>query len=144
MSEPKLKVYMRHWYPPDVTLHETRGTWRAEDGWPPRGQKIQALNLQADHTLKESTSTEAVHTLKYVPSIGAEAGSWWGDLTPDQRPVDAYSLVYDSAPLQTEIAILGLPEVLLQASATAPLAIGSHGSLMSLPMGKSPRSLEGG
>jgi len=30
--------------------------------------------------------------------------------------------VYDSAPLQTEIAILGLPEVLLQASATAPLA----------------------
>jgi uncharacterized protein len=122
MSEPKLTVYMRHWYPPDVTLPETPGAWRAEDGWPPQGQKIQALNLQADHTLKENTSTEAVHTLKYVPSVGAEAGSWWGDLTPDQRPVDAYSLVYDSAPLQTEIAILGLPEVLLQASATAPLA----------------------
>jgi uncharacterized protein len=30
--------------------------------------------------------------------------------------------VYDSPPLQREIAILGLPEALLQASATAPLA----------------------
>src|SRR5207302_8678787 len=39
-----------------------------------------------------------------------------------QRPVDAFSLVYDSAPLETEIAILGLPEVRLQASATAPQA----------------------
>jgi uncharacterized protein len=60
--------------------------------------------------------------LKYVPSIGIDAGLWWADITPDQRPVDAFSLVYDSPPLQREIAILGLPEALLQASATAPLA----------------------
>jgi predicted acyl esterase len=122
MSEPKLSVYMRHWYPPDTTLRDTPGVWRAEDGWPPRDQKTQLLYLHPDHALKESTSTEGVHTLKYVPSIGAEAGSTWGDLTPDQRPVDAYSLVYDSAPLQTETTILGLPEVRLRASTTAPLA----------------------
>jgi hypothetical protein len=36
--------------------------------------------------------------------------------------VDAFSLVYDSAPLDSELAILGRPHALLQASATAPLA----------------------
>ena len=40
----------------------------------------------------------------------------------DPRPVDAFSLVYDSAPFQEELAILGRPHALLGASATAPLA----------------------
>ena len=51
-----------------------------------------------------------------------ESGFWWGELLSDPRPVDAFSLVYDSAPLKEELAILGRPRALLQASATAPLA----------------------
>ncbi len=62
------------------------------------------------------------HQLKYVPSVGVEAGFWWGELLSDVRPVDAFSLVYDSAPLQEDVAILGRPHALLRASATAPLA----------------------
>jgi len=122
MSEPKLAVYMRHWYPPDPTLAEIPGEWRNEKGWPPQNQKIQTLYLQPGHSLGETAPAQTVHSLKYVPSIGADAGSWWGDLNPDQRPVDAFSLVYDSPPLENEIAILGLPEVRLRASATAPQA----------------------
>src|SRR5262249_42608189 len=38
------------------------------------------------------------------------------------RPADAFSLTYDSAPLVEEVAILGRPQALLRASATAPLA----------------------
>lgn len=45
-----------------------------------------------------------------------------GELLSDPRPVDAFSLVYDSAPLDHEVAILGRPHALLRASATAPLA----------------------
>ena len=41
---------------------------------------------------------------------------------PAQNPVDAVSLVYDSAPLSRELAILGRPRAILHASATAPLA----------------------
>ena len=63
-----------------------------------------------------------MHQLKYIPSVGVEAGFWWGELLSDPRPVDAFSLVYDSAPLQQDLAILGRPQALLQASATAPLA----------------------
>ncbi len=51
-----------------------------------------------------------------------EAGFWWGELLNDVRPVDAFSLVYDSAPFQEEVAILGRPLVALRASASAPLA----------------------
>ena len=67
-------------------------------------------------------SQRRTHQLKYVPSIGVEAGFWWGELLSDPRPVDAFSLVYDSAPLQDEVAILGRPHARLRASATAPLA----------------------
>ena len=47
------------------------------------------------------------HQLKYVPSVGVEAGFWWGELLSDVRPVDAFSLVYDSAPLTRRLGNSG-------------------------------------
>jgi len=78
--------------------------------------------LHPNHTLAESPAPKSVHKLKYIPSAGVEAGFWWGELLSDPRPVDAFSLIYDSMPLPEEVAILGHAHVLLQASATAPLA----------------------
>ena len=60
-----------------------------------------------------------------MPSAGVEVSgtpNLWQDLKSDQRPADAFSLVYESAPLKEETAILGMPEAVLQVSATAPLA----------------------
>ncbi len=123
MSEPKLAVYMRHWFPPDPRLTHIPGEWRNEDRWPPRDQKIQPYYLRPDHSLSnEDTPAPAVDSLKYVPSIGVQAGVDDFDVQPDQRSVDAFSLVYDSAPLAKDSAILGVPEVGLRASATAPQA----------------------
>lgn len=123
MSEPKLAVYMRHWFPPDPRLTNIPGEWRNEDRWPPRDQKIQPYYLWPDHSLNnEGARATSVHNLKYVPSVGVEVGLEDFDLQPDQRPVDRYSLVYDSAPLARDSAILGVPEVGLRASATAPQA----------------------
>ena len=62
------------------------------------------------------------HELRYVPSVGVEAGFWWGELLTDPRPVDAFSLTYDSVPLKTDLTILGRPHALLRASSSAPLA----------------------
>jgi uncharacterized protein len=47
---------------------------------------------------------------------------WWGDVAHDQRPTDAFSLVYDSAPLREDTEILGLPRALLHVAADAPHA----------------------
>jgi predicted acyl esterase len=122
LEDPKLTIFMRHWFPPNPNLETVPGEWRAEDGWPPRDVKSSVLYLQSNHSLAASPSEHSTHRLKYIPSIGVEAGFWWGELLSDQRPVDAFSLVYDSPPLEQELAILGRPQALLQASADAPLA----------------------
>jgi uncharacterized protein len=122
LKDPKLVIFMRNYFPPNPNLESVPGEWRAETGWPPQGQKQSTLYLQPNHTLGVGTGGEEVHRLKYVPSIGVEAGFWWGELLSDQRPVDAFSLVYDSAPLEEDFAIMGRPHALLKASADAALA----------------------
>src|ERR1700740_3724934 len=100
---------MQHWHPPDPNLENVPGEWRREDVWPPKTAQAPTLFLQPNHTLAETTPKPDTHLLKYVPSIGVEAGFWWGELLSDVRPVDAFSLVYDSAPLEDKLAILGRP-----------------------------------
>ena len=125
MDEPRFEVYMRHWYPPDPNLAEIPGEWRAEKTWPPANARTQTFFLEPDYSLGDAPPAALFvggHQLQYVPSIGSEAGFWWGDLTADQRPIDAYSLVYDSPPLVQDTAILGWPKAVLQVSSSAPLA----------------------
>ncbi len=119
VNDPRLVIYMQHWRPPDPNLKEVPGEWRREDAWPPAHAEEKTFFLQPDHTLAEAEASVATHQLKYVPTVGVEAGFWWGELLSDPRPVDAFSLTYDTAPLDRDVAILGRPEALLQASATA-------------------------
>ena len=121
-QDPRLVVYMQHWHPPDPNLQTVPGEWRREDVWPPANAQNMSLFLTSDHSLLGSPTVRDTHHLKYVPTIGVEAGFWWGELLSDPRPVDAFSLVYDSAPLEHEVAILGRPHALLQASASAKQA----------------------
>ena len=122
LEDPKLVIFMRHWFPPNPNLEEVPGEWRVEAGWPPNHQTKSTLYLQPNHSLAKSLPEADTHQLKYVPSIGVEAGFWWGELLSDQRPVDAFSLVYDSDLLPEDLAIMGRPHALLKASVDAPLA----------------------
>jgi predicted acyl esterase len=121
-NDPRLVIYMQHWHPPDPRLQSVPGEWRREDVWPPKDATNTALFLQGNHSLERTAGTHVAHQLKYVPTVGVEAGFWWGELLSDPRPVDAFSLVYDSKPLESEQGILGRPHALLRASASAPLA----------------------
>jgi putative CocE/NonD family hydrolase len=125
LEEPRFAVYVRQWHPPGPYLEEAPGEWRWEEGWPIERAEERALYPQANHTLEPVSSPATIHQLRYVPSIGIEAGGpvmWWGDVAHDQRPTDAFSLVYDSDPLASEMEILGLPRALLEVSADAPRA----------------------
>ena len=122
MGEDRLAIYMRDWHPPDPHLKEIPGKWRGEDGWPPRDVRNTALYLSDLHMLSTEPSKPGTNQLRYVPSIGVEAGFWWGELLTDQRPTDAFSMTYDSAPLTQELTVLGRPHALLRAGASAPLA----------------------
>jgi hypothetical protein len=80
------------------------------------------LYLRSDRTLGEQPGGPDAHLLAYVPSIGANASMWWGELTPDQRPADAFSLVYETQSFQQEVEVLGFPRLELRAAADAKLA----------------------
>jgi putative CocE/NonD family hydrolase len=125
LDEPRFAVYVRHWHPPGPVLEHVAGQWRWEEGWPIERIVEQTFYPQPNHELAPSVPASDVHRLRNVPTKGAEAGGpvmWWGDAAHDQRPTDAFSLVYDSPPLEQELEILGLPRALLRASADAPLA----------------------
>ena len=51
MDEPRFDVYMRHYYPPDVNIHEVPGEWRAEKTFPAANTTTGILYLAPSHTL---------------------------------------------------------------------------------------------
>jgi putative CocE/NonD family hydrolase len=125
LDEPRFAVYVRRWHPPGPILVEAPGEWRWEEGWPIKRIRGRTMYAQPNHTLADAPPAKDAHRLRYVPSAGVEAGGpvmWWGDVAHDQRPTDAFSLVYDSEPLDEEIEILGLPRAHLRVSADAPQA----------------------
>ena len=122
MEEAPLAIYMRAWHMPDPHLKNVPGKWRGEKSWPPQDVTNTTLYLYDAHVLSTDPAKPAVHQLRYIPSVGVEAGFWWGELLTDQRPVDAFSLTYDSAPLKEDLTVLGRPHALLEASSSAPLA----------------------
>ncbi len=127
MDEPRFAVYVREWHPPGV-VEKVPGYWRWEDGWPIDRTKKRVMYAHADHSLSHAPFVETggqVHRLRYIPTVGVEASgnvNWWGDFPWDQRGTDAYSLVYDSTPLDQDTEILGFPKAVLHVSADAPLA----------------------
>jgi uncharacterized protein len=112
-------VYVRHWHPPDVELTEIPGRWRRESALPPERAEFRTWFCGPEGWLSASPPAASTRSLRYVPSAGIAAGHWWGELTADQRDADAWSLTFDSAPLDADTEILGFPRVELCGSADA-------------------------
>jgi predicted acyl esterase len=125
LDEPRFAVFVRNWHPPGPRLADAPGQWRYEDGWPVARIRDRAFYPQPDHTLAAELPAATAHRLRYLPSIGFEAGGpvmWWGDVAHDQRGTDAFSLVYDSSPLEEDLEILGFPHALLTVATDATRA----------------------
>jgi len=125
LDEPRFAVFIRNWHGPGPYLEQVPGAWRYEDGWPIARIRDEILYPQPDHTLASRAPSTRTHQLRYVPSTGVEGGGpvmWWGDVAHDQRPTDAFSLVYDSAPLTEDMEIIGMPRATLAVSTNAPRA----------------------
>jgi uncharacterized protein len=122
LKDPRVVIYQQHWHPPESHPQDVPGEWRAES-WPPAGSTPMTLYAQPDHGLSpDEPASSGSDQLRYVPSAGVEAGFWWGELLTDQRPVDAFSLTYDSQALAEEVAVLGLPRVYLRVAADTKMA----------------------
>ena len=121
LDEPSVYYYQRDWHEPGFDLEEIPGRWYTADGWPETDSSI--LYLGRDHGLA-ATPGDFEHSLIYVPTSADATGpaAWWGDWFPDQKAADAHSLVYDSAVIEEDLEIVGIPSVELQTSTDAPAA----------------------
>jgi putative CocE/NonD family hydrolase len=125
MDEPQFAVYVREAFPPGPGVNTIPGYWRWEKGWPLERSQSQTLYAQADNGLENTPSDSARHQLLYKASVGLEGGGpvmWWGNIPPDQQPMDDHSLVYETEPLEAPLEILGFPQAQLTVSANATRA----------------------
>lgn len=118
-----VRVFMQRWQPPDPRRLDAVGDWRAETTWPPAASRFLTLYPDASGVLAEAPSN-GVDRLRYAADVGPDGGLFcymsFGQ-SGDQRRDDAQSLVYDSAPLTDELAVLG-PSV-LRLRVTSPVEV---------------------
>jgi len=126
MEEPPVVVYMQHSQKPVVDRLETKGRWRAETEWPPPGAAETSLFLGPGHTLGPDQKIEGREDYEYRGDVGVTGGLYSSGipfgLPGDQRPDEAFSLVYTGDELKEDLTILGRPGVELWFASTAEVA----------------------
>ena len=127
MDEPPVTVFVRRWQTPSLLCVEEPGEWRGEEAWPPSSVRMTDFFLGSDGRLG-AMPQEGNESYEYRPSVGIAAGrrglgitAPWG-MPLDQRPDDAYSLLYDTAPIAEPMELLGEPQAVLHVSSTADVA----------------------
>ncbi|TMK45231.1 MAG: CocE/NonD family hydrolase [Actinobacteria bacterium] len=121
--EPAILVFARRSTKPQPDLAEVRGEWRYEPGWPlDRGRE---LSMPLENAV--AASRPAPDGLEVRGDVGWTAWiSCAGNLPygqpQDQRPDEAWSIVYEWPPLAEELEILGHPRVGVTIRSSAPVA----------------------
>jgi predicted acyl esterase len=126
MDEPILRAWMTESVKP-ANHHDTLpGRWVAEPSWPPPATHLRRLYL-TDEGLQEAEAPLTVRTVCSPQTVGKCAGDWvpFGrghDQASDQQEDDLRSLVFETAPLDEPIEILGAPVVTLDVASDRPIA----------------------
>ena len=115
-DEPPITVFVRNSTAPAPDLAEIDGRWRHELDWPPDRLRSRTFGLG-----------DAAGSLEVRGDVGVTA--WiscagrlpWGQPS-DQRPDEAFSLVFDWPSLDSELEILGYPRVEVGVRSSAPVA----------------------
>jgi uncharacterized protein len=126
MDEPMLRAYILDDHEPATFFSEHPGHWVGEPVWPPE-RAADHLRFGEGTLGRQDEETRGL-SLRGVDANGQCAGAWCPyagrtELPPDQRPDDALSLVFDSAPLEEPLEVLGVPVVELTLAADQPLAM---------------------
>jgi putative CocE/NonD family hydrolase len=126
VDEPMLRAWMTESVRP-AKHHETLpGRWIAEPSWPPAAIVRQRLHL-TDDGLHAHNAALTPRDVCSRQTVGKDGGSWCpfgrgDDQAGDQQADDALSLVFNSAPLEQPIEILGAPVVTLDLASDRPFA----------------------
>jgi putative CocE/NonD family hydrolase len=113
MEEPVMQVWLQESIRPSAVQLERPGRWVAFPGWPDAAietveWKLGSAGLTRD---KQAASRRIVNS---PLETGLTFGEWCpysghGELPDDQRPDDGRSTVFETAPLEHPVAIIGAP-----------------------------------
>lgn len=127
MAEPMLRAFVEDWNPPAGTRAETEGRWVGEAEWPSPAITPRRWALNAPGALADTAGAESDILVRSPLSHGKAAGEWMatgcpGELPVDQRLDDGAAQLFDTAPIEESVEILGAPELLLDLASDAPVA----------------------
>lgn len=122
MDEPMLRVFL-----PDETTAQAApdpapGRWIAEPAWPPPARPRRRLHLGQGVLSDTPIADAGVATVDGAQVVGLTKPEWLDRLPADQAWDDARSVVFETAPLETDVEILGAPTVRLRLAADQPVA----------------------
>src|SRR4029079_9256372 len=121
-----LRVWMQESVPPKPFYHERPGRWVAEESWP--SPHIVPRRWSFNRSRLDDEARPGVRMNFRCPqTTGVSAGDWCGfglqGETPiDQREDGGKSMIFDSAPLEERLEILGAPDVTLDLAVDPPNA----------------------
>ncbi|WP_366556497.1 CocE/NonD family hydrolase [Aquibaculum sediminis] len=130
MEEPALRLFLQDHAEPRSHYQRRAGNWITEPTWPSPDIIRTPFALGADGTLDEVVKANHTFSACEVRSplwVGVQGGKWCsyahpGDQPGDQRRDDAGSLIFETAPLKSDLAMVGDAELSLTVSADRPVA----------------------
>jgi hypothetical protein len=127
--EPRLRVWMQDSVPPTTSYIERPGRWVAEDRWPSDRIEERHFALTRHHLVPEGTQVEPAEvSIRSPVTTGLFAGKWCSysagpDLAHDQRHEDGGAWVFQSAPLEEDMEMLGAVRAELELAVDQPVAM---------------------
>lgn len=126
MDEPMFRAYMPYTTPWEVYPKNLPGRWVAESVWPPSRAVPTVWYLNVAGNLSHRAA-ESDH-VRYVGDkiIGLDKLQWLpfppAGLPAEQSADDSKSLVFNSAPLQSDFELLGYPVARIRVASNVPVA----------------------
>lgn len=118
-----LAIFVEHYSPPDADMREATGHWRTDADWPPADLQQTTFYLGPATLDARPEPRDSVDLNDYDPSVGVCTGLFSAgipmNLPTDQRRDEAFSLVYTSPILESDIEIIGRPRVVIWSASTA-------------------------
>lgn len=121
--EPPIVAFVRRPVTPAADLEAYPGTWRFESGWPldrGRERRFPLAEAEAAQAGDGPDRLEVRGDVGWTGWLSCAGLPPWGQAV-DQRPDEAFSLVYDW-PLEGELEILGAPVLRARVASSAPVA----------------------
>ena len=127
MTGPMLRAFVEDWQPPATTQPISPGRFVAEAAWPSTSMAEQVLHFAPGQLVAENQAGHGTLSIRSPLWTGTGGGEWMGtgvagDRPADQRWDDGLSLVFDTAPLDEAVEVLGNPAVDLVLASDHPQA----------------------